>query len=50
MAFCHRFFHKANAKVIHSFCFYKFLLIILNNIGKKQVLFPFSFGFFGFFS
>ena len=26
------------------------LAMILNNLGKKQVLFPFSFGFFGFFS
>lgn len=40
----------ANAKLLHSFHFNKYFLVILTILSKKGVLWGLTFGFFGFFS
>lgn len=40
----------ANAKILHSFHFNKYFLVILTILSKNGVLWGLTFGFFGFFS
>ena len=42
--------HIANAKLLQSFRFYKYFLLILTILSKKGVLWGLTFGFLGFFS